>query len=38
MEKFSETAPPRDVADIDRQIFELVNRVRVDPKLFIPHL
>ena len=30
--------PPADVAEMDKQIFELVNRVRCDPKLFVPHL
>jgi hypothetical protein len=30
--------PSSDVAEMDRQIFELVNRVRSDPKLFVPHL
>lgn len=30
--------PPSDVAETDRQIFELINRVRQEPKIFIPHL
>ena len=35
----SETAyPPHDVKEVDRQIFELVNKVRQEPKLFIPSL
>ena len=28
---------PRDVRDIDKQIFELQNRLRADPRSFIPH-
>jgi len=27
-----------EVGDKDRQVFELINRVRVDPQIVIPHL
>jgi uncharacterized protein YkwD len=29
---------PRGTADLDKQIFELMNHCRADPKAFIPHL
>ena len=29
---------PRGTSELDRQIFELQNRVREDPRAFIPHL
>jgi hypothetical protein len=29
---------PRGTAQLDREIFELQNRVREDPRAFIPHL
>jgi uncharacterized protein YkwD len=30
--------PPSDISEMDRQIFELINRVRSNPALFVPHL
>jgi hypothetical protein len=30
--------PQTEVGDKDRQVFELINRVRVDPQIVIPHL
>ena len=29
---------PRGTQELDREIFELMNRVRTDPKAFVPHL
>ena len=29
---------PRDVPDLDRQVFELQNKLRADPRSFIPYL
>lgn len=31
-------SPPSNVAEMDQQIFDLVNRVRQDPLAFVPHL
>ena len=29
---------PRDVRDLDKQIFELQNKLRADPRSFVPYL
>ena len=31
-------APGKDVSEMDKQIFDLTNQVRQDPKCFIKHL
>lgn len=33
-----DTSVPRDVQQIDQEIFELTNRLRADPRSFIPLL
>ena len=33
-----DTSLPSDVQELDRQIFELANRLRGDPRSFIPYL
>ena len=33
-----DTSLPSDVQELDRQVFELANRLRADPRSFIPYL
>ena len=33
-----DTSLPADVQELDRQVFELANRLRADPRSFIPYL
>ena len=32
------TSPPSDVSELDRAVFQATNRLRTDPKSFLPYL